>query len=257
MNDDNKTTSEAIVPLVGIAAAGAAAVEAATVGAGAAPLVIAFLAMFPGAVQLVVAHAANAQRNRAGRLWRAFVHAFGADSTPAEAAGYLEAHAAEPHVYESVTAAVRAMLDAFADEAVPALGAIAAVYTREKTRPDGFFRGFARLVTDLSSSEYRQLQETVRGILAARPTGPAVVILHFIGEGAAPPRVCLATWVQGAGEKRTPICDAPDAIRLFQLIKVTALGRDNPSGYSDGGLSGPQAVIIEHDVVAKLGQYLV
>lgn len=63
--------------------------------------------------------------------------------------------------------------------------------------------------------------------------------------------------VPGSGEERTPIADAHDALRLFQLVKVNALGRDNPSGFADSGLTGPQVVVVEHAVLKRMVEFLV
>lgn len=255
-DDKNKTTEALVAPALGIVAAGGVAAETLVMGNSATGLIVALLAMFPGAVQLAVAHAANAQSKRARRLWEQYVKSFGGDATPEEAAGYVEAHASEPHVYESVTAAVRAMLDAVSEEVVPVLGALAATYSRDKVRPDAFFRGLARLVAELSAAEYHQLRSIVRCALAVRPTGPAIVQLEFIGAGGDPAKVHIMSWVAGRVQHEL-VADAPDALRIFQLVKVSALGRDNPAGFADTGLSGPQAVVFEHETLKRIGEFLV
>ncbi len=155
-----------------------------------------------------------------------------------------------PAARDVILKAVRQLQDVD-DVAVPALGRLADEYLKNKKPADSFFRGASRLLTELDSTEFASLQ-TLLTALAAQVRPEELLEIHNMGapgggndvqiiephlEGKRPPPLSLG-----------PMGDIP---RLFHLLKINDLGRDNPSGFL-GVSSGPHVLRITKAFVNRL-----
>jgi hypothetical protein len=154
---------------------------------------------------------------------------------------------------QTALAAVRALLDAADDAVAPALGRLAAKYTKMGRPADRFFRGCARVLGDLSAAEFDALTVLVHAArsLSVDATSSWVELqMHEVRDLSDEEDVAELTvqfWNEkkdGGGyfRERTQFSSS-GGMRLFQLLKMHGLGRDN-AVMGDEEV-GPHVVVIE------------
>jgi hypothetical protein len=137
----------------------------------------------------------------------------------------------------STLEAVRRLLDALADEVAAPLAALTTEYVNARKAPDGFFRGTARLLSDLTSEEFAALAKVLRFIRAfAGPRAEREVCIIFgsIGHGAEEPdrvRYCADDSAYPGKQLWEDVGAVPPDLtphvpRVFQLLKVHAVAED-------------------------------
>jgi hypothetical protein len=164
----------------------------------------------------------------------------------------------DPRKKSAILESLRALSQALDDAVIPALAALTAEYLREGKSPDAFFRGTARLLTDISAEELNSLRSFVRALIEAEYKGPSFEV-HYLPTGYDGKDI-VRLKLPNPDEKGQPMYEVlkatmPYGLRLFSLLKTQHLGRDNLSGFYDVA-SGPQVLWIERDVVYRLGGLL-
>lgn len=150
--------------------AGASAARAAL--GGHPPVEAVMLALF-GGLGVLLGFSLDAAIDARKERGRAFVdglrEAYARDDADADAIDeVLQERARDPVVAEAIFEAVKRFFDAPSAEAAPALGRLLGEYIRDKREADHVFRGVARLLADLSTSEIR----TLRAFATAARTHP-------------------------------------------------------------------------------------
>ena len=74
---------------------------------------------------------------------------------------------ADPAYHETMYRSFRSMMDALDADVVEALGMLNGQYLIEGKKPDWYFRGLGRLLSDLDSSEFDQLKRMLGGVVEA------------------------------------------------------------------------------------------
>lgn len=128
-------------------------------------IIAAALSQFvPFVAGLVFGVAWNAKKGSAERWWARILEDMAATegTTVEEAEERLRARAEEPAVRDAIFRSLRALLDAVDDAATLPLARLVSDYQRSSTPPDPFFRGAARLLSELSAPELADLTRLVR-----------------------------------------------------------------------------------------------
>ncbi|WP_438035104.1 hypothetical protein [Sorangium sp. So ce204] len=125
------------------------------------PGVMALATVLPFAVAGVFWTAMNWKRIEAERFWNTLRERWACDDdiSREEVAGILESRAEEPAVRETIMRSVRALMDQVDSTSTVPLAALALEYLRDPAnKPDSFFRGSVRLLSDLAADELEELR---------------------------------------------------------------------------------------------------
>jgi hypothetical protein len=230
-------------------AAGASLVAAAPVSAATVATAM-FLAMFPAAVSLCIGVAFEVRRKMAERWWEKVVEG-SRGKTSSEVQGIIDAHIDEPHIYDTVTESVRRLLEAVDPEVAPVLGALAAEYIHGKKKPDAFYRGFARLLADLSPPEHESLAALVARCAPLVDADGIVKLAWNTKDEKA--LVIFETHLGPKRDQPADISPIPSLRRLVHLLRANGFEELGNSGLSFGSSDdgwGPvfqmPGVAIEH-----------
>lgn len=157
--------------------------------------------------------------------------------------------------------AIRKSREAVCDEAVPALIELTKAYQHQPQDP--FFRGTARVLSEVNSFEFQQLQRIVAG-LAARFPGPSTAVRVGAvrpGSGGRLKQHVGGMLVEFSAPERdgqvlattdTTIPDVPSAPRLLWLLHSNELAFD----LGGMGAVAAQAAWMEQDTIERLNRVL-
>jgi hypothetical protein len=185
------------------------------------------------------------------------------DRSVDEVSAELEENINKPWVRDTLLELLKKLDEALDDAVLPVLAKLGGEYSLvDRKAPDPFFRGFARVLCELTAEELTSLQTLIRTVAAARFRGPDIE-LQFIpsipAESDAPEdsvAIELPEAAANGSRSREMLPEpVPHTLRLFHLLKSHNLGRDNPSGFY-GITSGPQVLRISRDVVERLHRLL-
>jgi hypothetical protein len=236
---------------------------AANAAAGATTTALAvFWAMFPAAVAMCIWAGFEWRKARAQRWWARLVEC-SCGQTAEELQGLIEANREQPWVRETILDSVRRLLEVSCDETVDVLGSLTAEYLRNKRPPDPFFRGIARVLSDLSAEELADLRELVRDIVSVsqpRFTIEQILIggekrlrIFFVSEPADELGSTVARAQQT--EKYQEFKSPSSYLCLCNLLKVNGLGQESVSGYI-GARGGPNVIVGDLDTFARFAEHL-
>ncbi|WP_437998251.1 hypothetical protein WMF26_48380 [Sorangium sp. So ce185] len=108
------------------------------------------------------------KRIEAERLWRRITDDWAAseDVTREEIEGRIAARAEEPAVREVIMRSVRALMEQVDSATTVPLGALAQEYLRDPVnKPDAFFRGAVRVLSEIDGGELNELREMLDWVL--------------------------------------------------------------------------------------------
>lgn len=202
---------------------GATAV-AATLSGAALPLALALalIGLFPSAVTLGIEVVARRQKAKVDVWWETLRSGVKGD-TPGDVREEIEDRIEEPHVHETVVESVRQVLDAHDPSVVPVIGKLSAEYYRAQRSPDGFFRGFSRMLADLSGEELRDFRRLMQALAKIDNDGVrslgALEVRRYSLEGGLQLRVAPGAFIQ-----YIEWIDHPSSFRrLCHLLKMHEL----------------------------------
>lgn len=256
---DQNTPRDVTERISAIVTAGTASVAiAAATAAGSTAALATFWAMFPAAVSLGLWAGFEWRKRRAERWWECIVAA-SPGKTVEEIQGIIEAHSDEPFVRETILESVRRMLESVSDEAVEVLGSITADYIGSNRAPDPFFRGVARLVADLESSEISDLRELLRDLCTV--DADQFVVRQLLVDGRLIVRADFAVALDPVGSDEQPSARDGHAdftrpngyLRLCHGLKVHGLAADEVGGVMNA-FSGPHVMVVERVVLRRLSR---
>jgi hypothetical protein len=237
----------------GLAGAGGAGTGLAALSGGAAVL--------PWALTTVIAIARGWKEREAARWWYELLHGHGNDdATPEEIAGIIDEHGEKPFVRETILRGVRAIGDAVDPAVVTPLATLARDYVRTERDPDGFFRGTARLLADLSAQELADLRELLAWISAGSARDEVTVTAsdtEQIGKNQwrdIPWRIRFLRdeFVGVKTDNPDPyvtMVGIADPVRLFHLLRLNGLGME---GHGMSYDAGPGKIVLVRSVIDRL-----
>jgi len=130
---------------------------------------------------------------------------------------------------------------------IPAIGRLTEDYVSARRRPDGFFRGMGRMLSELTCPELALLQRFAATVGALELKDNEASLDYWTKDVPVPVVRCV---IQRPGDEKPgwhPIGEFGDIQRLFHLLKIHELGKEGRAG-GYGASSGPHR--IELDVVA-------
>jgi hypothetical protein len=240
--------------VVDASAAATAATAGALLSAGVSPVGAALVAgaatvlagLVGGGFKFLVARAESRWH-----LWyAAYVEGFAED--PALVEAHLHAEAEDPIVQELVVENARAIAEALTDSVVPVLARLTREYKSAKRRPDAFFRGMRRVLSDLSEDEYGALRGLV-GLAASvdpRDNRMRWVGLDRIGETVHLHALTVGDPVGSLqSERHAESLWSPVLERLFHLLDANGLATDT---HAVAGVSNQYAFVLEIAVARRM-----
>lgn len=258
--------SDAIVTV----AVGGAAATLATTTAVPAVAVIAGAALANGAGSILALFqdvAANRRRARVTRWAEAMF------SSPEEASAFEQDYklrAENPDFQQLIVEGLRAIDDAIDEAVVPALGRLMGEFLTSK--PDAFFRGVRRLLSDLTSGELFELEQLLQALrhpaTAARIGRQTTLCCRSVpgrsdqSQGdyvvsctyPLPPEEARA---RSLANDRLDLGQFPSAIRLFHLLKVNGLASEPlGGGMVFGTATGPHVADLNLAVAQRLARVM-
>jgi hypothetical protein len=213
-------------------------------------------AFLPSAVQLAVSDAFETKLKRARRWWDEVVEGPGAD---AGVAADIQACARDPEIQQVLAEAFQRVMESRSPEVIPPLAMLTRPYAQGQ-EPDLFFRGFGRVLSDVTTNDFRALCSVFRllnldvasDVLELRltrtqaPAEAAFRLMQMIRserDGLEAPHV----WLDGAS--------ADEAERLMRMLKTNYLNREFFPGFADQGL-GPEALLIDKAIARRIRDIL-
>jgi hypothetical protein len=215
--------------------------------------IAAVLAMLPSAVSLGLGVALETRKRMAVTFWNKVVEQSNG-KTAEEVAGILEANAENPFVYETVEESIKGLLNAVDPSVVPAIGTLAAFYLERKKRPDDFFRGMVRMLSEFSEQEYISFVALMRKVRGHRTTEEEVFLFSWTRNGRSTAEHQLPGDPKRKREYGT-LGEFRGLLRIFRLLKMHGLGADMPTG-GFTGRGGPNVVRIYTTMVNRICRYL-
>lgn len=217
------------------------------------------LAMFPAIIGFVLFAGFELYTARAhswwDRLWKSKW------TRPEELRDIIEANKDKRWVLETITESVKRLLDSVDDAAAVPLGVLAAEYLGAQQRPDAFFRGFSRVVADLSADEINDLKavldvlreplqrdEVYLGIVKSRSDLLVDTVFEQRADGV----------VAVLADDREPLARgaAPSSfLRLANLLKVHGLAQEAGSNVLNAQ-SGPGVMVIQTKTFRRIANLL-
>jgi hypothetical protein len=238
-----------------VVGAGAGAVAAIVGGVVAGPPGVAAgaaLAFLPLVVGRFIPGFVQRKEREAQMWWSSIVAEDGSDPGTVDR---IRARLEEPEAQDTIVEGFREVLDAIAPEVLPGLATLTREYLRDGKRRDEFFRGVGRLLSDLAADEYESLRSLVRAL--AQHQGPPLLHVRLTMPPGGSAEV-LTFVSQAPGQEEQLVYSgwsSPHARRLFHLLKLNALGSDNPGGYW-GVVSGPHVLRMNPQIVGRLDRLL-
>lgn len=188
----------------------------------------------------------NRRSRRLASWWESVVTASG--STPEATAERIRARLDEPAVGETILQAVRRLEDFVDDAAIPALGALTAEYLREDRKPDAFFRGTVRVLSDCDAVDIAALRYVVEVASGRSGSDRALVVFGITIDPQARPFMRKG---RDSSMNRHAYLDREglDARRVIRLLENNGLADDSP-------IHGGVAVELSADTIERLARVL-
>lgn len=226
---------------------------AAALATGASPAMAAFLAAVAPAAALFYGWTEDLARKR----WAALLAAYFADVGPLSAEEMeeqLRVDGENPCLQEVLIETVRSVGEALDGAVVPALARLARRYKASGNRPDAFFRGMRRVLSDLDAEEFEALKLLVDKVLAidlGESRDQVVLERAALEPGGTPQLSFVRPGPRSVDNERIGIGDVPRALRLFHLLKTNDLGTDSTGGGFTGH-TGPSVIVLRFDIVRRI-----
>lgn len=245
-----------------VTAGATAAIAAAT--ATAAPASAAVWATIPTVLGGICDVAMNWKRLEAQKFWddlRANI-ATDAGVTPEEAEAHIQLRAEDPRFRDAILRSVRALMDAVDGAATVPLARLVAEYERDGAMADALFRGVARLLSELSRTELKELRDMLEWAFeGTEASGIRLIATDLIWDGTQGEphpaswhvlRYTNLTGSQRMHEGRFESVGNPT--RLLHLLEMHGVARQP----NDQGWPGynPVRIWIERDVAERLQRIL-
>lgn len=243
-HDDKEKAAVALLP----GAAGAIStglVAAATPGVPASvAAATALVSLFPIAVMLATNRYFTDQKRRVDRWWKAVCERLGED--PEAVRNEAEARADDPETAKVIAQSARELLNALDDAVVPALAALTAEYIKERKPADSFFRGFSRVLSEISANQLDILKTFVVNATALLPKEESIftVACRPTDEGPAG-TFALITDTPDIYTIRYFDDDMAPSIQLFRAMTVNGMGHDAGRG--------PLYLMLERRIIDRVG----
>jgi len=162
---------------------------------------------------------------------------------------------------EVILESLRALEEVIDDAVIPPLARLIADY--ETKKPDSFLRGMRRLLSDLSSEEYADLQQLLRMVMGVRSrVGEEETTLYYGPDHEKPElgSILKCTYLLPPEEQKLrslmrdwiPLGDVPHAFRLLHLLRVNGLATEGQGGMLAGAASGPGIAEVEFATVSRM-----
>jgi hypothetical protein len=231
-----------------------AGMAGALLSAGASPIGTALIAGASPLAAGLVGGAFNFLLTLTARRWHLWYDAYldGKAQDPALVEAQLHAEAEDPVVQELVVENARALAEALTDSVVPVLARLTREYRAAKRRPDAFFRGMRRMLSDLSEDEFRTLGSLVLRVAAVHTTNDQQRWVGFDRLGATM-RLLLLTVGRPVGsfqsEKDGELPWSPLVLRLFHLLDANGFSTDMQSVM---GVSAQYPLVLEIDTARRI-----
>jgi hypothetical protein len=184
------------------------------------------LGLGAGALQVIDLVSGMVEEVRRRKVQELLQEAMLANAPDAGAAALLRAHLQDEKFQRVLVEAVRAKLEALADEVTPALAMLMREYERTGQAPDWFFRSVCRALQDLSGEEYAELASFITRLVRAlaNDTEAAWVVV-----AADEKRVQLEVLIpigefQTGSQTLTWMKAEQHTLRLLRLLGASGLG---------------------------------
>lgn len=264
----NRDETQGIGKAVATGVATAAVAGATALADGKSPEQAAILAgasVLPSILGEVFSAGLDRKRRQAKRFWEELLREIAADEgvTREEVEERIQSLSDEPYVREAIFRSLRALMDFVDDDdavTVPLARLVAESY-RQKARPDAFFRGTARLLTELSAAEVNELRRTLAWAFEGTEAGALrlVVMEHSWGPDRspvpAPPHFLrFIKPTGGLAEHHGRLDGIEDPARLLHLLEAHGLAQhSDDAGYFD---VDPFRIRLERGVAERLQRIL-
>jgi hypothetical protein len=171
------------------------------------------------------------------------------DGDPEQVADFEKSLEGDSDAQETIYRSVRMMMDAADPSVIDSLGFLAGDYTKNKRKPDAFFRGLGRLLCDLEAEEFDDLKRLLAALQKCE-RGPDAqqydVVIYDRTDAASYTETYRKGGASGGyyeSERLVALTDGDDiaeelgkfasAARLFLLLRREGLA-DDPPTHHDG-----------------------
>jgi hypothetical protein len=184
------------------------------------------------------------------RKWWAWVIETNADDQPV--AEDIERRLQEPGVQDVVFATLREVLEAPAEEAVRPLALLTREYVRTGAKRDRFFRGFARMLGEITGPELDQMKRLLAEVVSE---GGDIVQVEIVRKGQARTVGIASLTGDEPRLQRHLAGEFPDIEDVFQLLKRHALGSERTT-VSWAMVPTADQLVVERAIAGRLLTYL-
>jgi hypothetical protein len=211
----------------------------------------ALLALFPSAIQLIIPAVVERKRKRFEHWWEELTWSTASNEG---VAAEVKAKLDDPVTQEVIFESLHVVLDSIADEVIPSIALVTREYALQGKSADRFFRGFTRLLKDLSGREYDDLRRLVSFAIEhggdnswqwwrlEMDDGVTNVTVHGQKIGAPGSGQKVGT-VGGPKLVKCGSISIPSVFQLFHALKSHGLASDDNAGRY-GMTSGPESMVI-------------
>ncbi|WP_242394813.1 hypothetical protein [Anaeromyxobacter oryzisoli] len=234
-----RVPTELVATTAAVASSGAA-IAGATSEIGVASGALGLVGGLAGSVKVLYSAFQARQDERIKRLLE---EAYFDIATDEDFASYIAELLLRPRIRHLLLESVRSALEAIADEVLPALAALMRDYERADKEPDARFRGFSRVLQELSAEEYSSFRGLFRTAVAVPDLLDSIQIAFVRASDSARKEEVIAAGVQPDDTLRlvsVDECDPRQFPRLSHLMYVHNIGEKH--GFGAVGLTGKEVV---------------